>query len=418
MTNTDASPPWGKKGSLLIYAPVPLYRGADGGLLLEDQACNGLRLWAEHFDKLIAVMPVAEGTPPATWVPIERVGLSLSRIEFVQLPQAWTVLPFMRALPDARRKLRDAIARADRVGFAIGGLVGDWGAVGALETHRMGRPFYVWTDRVESEVVRFSAKTAPRLRTRIKNRVINRPMAWLENWLVRRASLGLFHGQETFEHYAPLCRNPHLVHDIHLGRDEHLTADALQAKLDGVKSGPLRIAYVGRADPMKGAHDWLEAVIAAIRQGVDLRAEWLGAGPELEAMRDRIAEAGMGDKITMRGMVTDRAAVLDAIRQAQIFLFCHRTPESPRNLIEALVSATPIVGFEGAFARDLISGHSGGLLVPQANREALTAAIVALDADRQRLADLIQAAHSDGAIFDDESVFRHRSEIIRRELPD
>lgn len=417
MTKDHVSPPWGQKGSLLIYAPVPLYRAPDGGLLLEDQASNGLRLWAQHFDKLIVVMPMAEGTPPASWTPIERVGEALERIEFVIMPQKWTLIPFLRELPAARRKLRDAISRADRVGFAIGGLIGDWGAVGAWEAHRMGRPFYVWTDRVESEVVRFASKSAPRLRTRIKNAVIHRPMAWLENRLVRLATLGLFHGQETFEHYAPLSNNPHLVHDIHLGRDEHLASEALGAKLAGVESGPLRIVYVGRADPMKGAQDWLEAVIGAVRQGVDLHAEWLGSGPELEAMRARIADAGMGDRIVMRGMVTERAAVLDAIRQAQIFLFCHRTPESPRNLIEALVSATPIVGFEGAFARDLISGHSGGLLVPQGNCAALTEAIVALDEDRGRLAGLIRAALADGEIFDDEAVFRHRSDIIRRELP-
>ena len=44
-------------GTLLIYAPVPLYRAADGGWLVEAQACNGLRLWAENFARVIVMMP-------------------------------------------------------------------------------------------------------------------------------------------------------------------------------------------------------------------------------------------------------------------------------------------------------------------------------------------------------------------------
>lgn len=408
-----------RDGSLMIYAPVPVYRGPDGGLLLEDQACNGLRLWAEHFDRLIAVMPLAQGQPPQSWVPVaEGVGPTISRIEIVTLPQEWGLRGFLRAMPEARRKLDDAIARADRLSFALGGLVGDWGAVGAWRAHRMGRPFAIWTDRVESQVMRYTARNAPAFKARLKARLTWRPMAWLERFLISRAALGLFHGQETFETYAPQSRNPHLVHDIHIRRDEHLPASALPGKQAGAASGPLRIAYVGRADAMKGAQDWVESLIGAIRQGVDLRAEWLGAGPELDWMAHRIGEAGVADRIILRGMVRDRTAVLQAMRDAQIFAFCHRTPESPRCLIEALVSSTPIVGFDGAFARDLISGHGGGLMVPQGDRAALTAALVALDRDRARLARMIQGAHEDGAEFDDETVFRHRSDIIKRELPD
>ncbi|MDF3605440.1 glycosyltransferase [Paracoccus sp. DMF-8] len=407
-----------RDGSLLIYASVAVFRGPDGGLLLEDQACNGLRLWAEHFDRLIVIIPLAQGQPPQSWVPVEQgVGPSISRIEIVTLPQEWGLRGFLRAMPDARRKLREAISRADRMSFALGGLVGDWGAVGAWQAHRMGRPFCIWTDRVESEVVRYAARTAPRFKTRLKAGLTWVPMAWLERFLIRRATVGLFHGQETFEHYAPGCRNPQLVHDIHIRRDEHLPASEIDAKVAGVAAGPLRIVYVGRADAMKGARDWVESLIDAIRQGVDLRAEWLGAGPELDWMENRIREAGVADRITLRGMVRDREAVLQAIRQAQVFLFCHRTPESPRCLIEALVSATPIVGFDGAFARDLISGHGGGMMVPQGDRAALTAALVSLDRDRPRLARMIQSAHQDGAAFDDESVFRHRSDVIKRELP-
>ena len=404
-------------GSLLIYAPVPLFAAPGGGYLLEDQACNGLRLWAENFDRVIALMPVAEGTPPASWVPLAQVGPALQRIEIVPLPVAWTLAKFLRALPAARRQIRGAIARADRMGFAIGGLVGDWGAVAAHEAGRMGRAHYVWTDRVESEVVRFAAQVAPRRKTRLKAALTHGPMALLERHLVRRADLGLFHGQETFDHYAPYSRNPQLVHDIHLKTADHLPLPEVAAKQAAAGQGPLRLFYVGRADPMKGALDWIEAVALALRQGADLQAEWFGAGEDLAAMRARVAELGLQDRIALPGMVADRGAVFAALRRAQVFLFCHRTPESPRCLIEALASATPIVGYDGGFARDLIARAGGGVLVPPGDVAALAAALVGLAQDRARLADLIGRAAQDRAGFDDESVFRHRSDVIKAHLP-
>ena len=79
-----------KKNNLLIYAPVPLY-DSEAGFLLEDQACNGLRLWAENFEKVSVMMPVETGTPPASWGPIAQVGPNLDRIEIIPLNAAYSI---------------------------------------------------------------------------------------------------------------------------------------------------------------------------------------------------------------------------------------------------------------------------------------------------------------------------------------
>lgn len=403
--------------SLLIFAPVQLYRDADGRLMLENQACNGLRLWAENFEHVTAVMPLVEGPVPPAWVLLEAVGPGLSRIRIETVPVAWRLRPFLKALPSVRRMFRARIAEADYCGFSLGGLVGDWGAVGCYEAHAMGRPFFVWTDRVESQVERGTARTAPRLRRRLKARLTWRAMAALERWAIRRADLGLFHGRETYEAYAPFSRDPQLVHDIHIRKEDRIGPAALAAKVAAAGAGPLRIAYVGRADAMKGPMDWVAVLERLAAKGVDFQAEWLGNGDEVPAMATRIAAAGLGDRVALRGFVADRAAVLEAYRGAQVFLFCHRTPESPRNLIEALVSGTVLVGHDGAFARDLIHVHGGGVLRPMGDVEGLAAVLADLAGDRARLAGLIERAAADGAPFNDEDVFRHRSELIRGHLP-
>lgn len=404
----------GRGGTLLIYAPVPLYH--DGRtLMVEQQACNGIHLWAANFDRVIVVMPLTRSRPNGVWIPIQEAAFDATRIRIESVPTAYRPDQFFRALPAARAKLRRLIGEADYLSFAIGGLFGDWGAVSAIEAHKMGRPYAVWTDRVESEVVRKTAQHGS-ARSRLRARLTHRPMAWLERFVIRRAALGLFHGRETFEAYAPFCSNPHIVHDIHLKKEDHLDRAAVASKIADCRAGPLRLVYVGRADAMKGPLDWIATLERLARQGVDFRATWLGEGDLHQTLVERIRRSSLGDKITAPGFASDRAHVLAALREAHAFLFCHLTPESPRCLIEALVSACPIVGYGSAFSEDLIETHGGGSLVPVGDVEGLVTTLSSLEQDRDRLATLIGRAALDGAPFDDVSVFAHRSEIIKANL--
>jgi glycosyltransferase involved in cell wall biosynthesis len=412
-----AAPPGDAPATLLLYLSVPLHL-RDGVPMLEDQACNGLRLWAEHFDRLIVVILKADRPAPPSWVPLATaVGPAMDRIEIVTVPEAYRPDRFLRALPGAIPVLRDAISRADYLGFAIGGLFGDWGAVGAFLAHRMGLPFYVWTDRVESDVVRQSATSGP-WRRRLMARLTHRPMAWVERYLIRRADLGLFHGQETFDTFAPYSRNPHVVHDIHIRKSDHIDPARLTAKQAAAAGGGrLRFAYTGRADAMKGPHDWLSVMESLAASCIDFEATWLGDGDLADQMRARVASGVLRDRVRLPGFVRDRTAVLETLRAADLMVFCHKTPESPRCLIEALISGTPIAGYDSAFPRGLIQGNTGGVLTPRDDVPALAAAIADLARDRARLADLIGRAAADGASFDDETVFRHRSELIKAHLP-
>lgn len=401
--------------SLLIYAPVPLFRSADGVLMMEDQACNGLRLWAENFDRLITMHPLDTGTPPPSWVPLDRVGPNLARIQVEALPTAWRPDQFLRALPETRRRIGALIDDADYLAFAIGGLFGDWGAVGCIEAARRNRGHAVWTDRVESAVVRQQAGQGP-WRARLRARLTARPMAALERYLIRKATVGLFHGRETFDTYAPYARKAELVHDIHIAKADHIAPQDCAAKVASAGQGPLRVIYVGRADPMKGGLDWVEALIRLRAGGANVTATWLGDGSDLAEMRARIASAGLEEWVSFPGFASNRAGVLEALRAAHLLMFCHKTPESPRNLIEALTSGTPIVGYSGAYAKGLIEEHQGGVLVPLNDISALVKAVADLEQNRGRLSDLMGRAARDGAPFNDVDVFRHRSEMIRKHL--
>lgn len=401
--------------TLLIYAPVPVYR-TDGAIFVEDQAINGLRLWSQHFDEVIVMFPEAPGPPPQGWSPVTPGAAPLERVRIETLPMAYRPDQFLRHLGPTRRRIKELIGEAHYVSFAIGGLFGDWGAVGCLVAHAQHRPYGVWTDRVESEVTRRMSESGS-LKSRLRARLYHRPMAMLERHVISKAHLGMFHGKETYDAYAPWCVNPHVVHDIHIAVSDHISEAQLARKVASAAEGPLRIVYAGRADPMKGPLDWVSILIGLHARDVDFRATWLGDGSEFEAMQTRIAEAGLSDRITMPGFVTDRAQVLDAYREAHVFLFCHKTPESPRAPIEALISGTVLVGYDGAFVRDLTERRQSGLFRPIGDLEGVTEDLALLAQDRAGLAKRMEDACCDGAPFDDVSVFKHRCDLIKTHLP-
>lgn len=395
------------------YAPVPLFL-QDGRLFAEDQSLIGLRRWAENFARVDMMMPLEHGPLPAGWSEASALD-DLPGLTLHPLPAAYRPDRFARALPGTLPRIRALIAQPAVRSFAIGGLFGDWGAVACLSAHRAGLPFAVWTDRVESEVTRQGADDGP-WRTRLRKRLTWRPMAALERAVIRRATVGLFHGRETHDIYAPHARAAEMVHDILIDRSDHIDAGALARKRAAAADGPLRIVYAGRADPMKGALDWVAALERLDALGVAFTATYLGDGPDLAAMRDRVAANGLAGRVTLPGFTADRRAVMAALRAAQAFLFCHRTPESPRNLIEALVSATPLVGYDGAYARDLTNGGDSGVFHPIGDTDGLAQALAGLSADRDALVRRIDAAKTAGGWFDSQTVFRHRSDMLRKHL--
>ena len=397
--------------TLLLVLPVQLH-AAGGRLWLDRQACNGLRHWLDHFDRLILCAPLAgagEGPPPNGMGDLAAL-IATGQIDVHPLPIAWTPLRFLRALPSVRRLLIAQIARASHCQFAIGGSWGDWGALAAILAAGRGRRFAIWTDRVESQVMRFQAR-----RYRGPQRLYRRFNAWLaerlERFVIRRAALGMFHGMDCYRAYAGFSANPQLVHDVHVGSEYRITPAALDAKA-ARSGGPLRIIYVGRVHADKGPKDWIET-LARLAGRIGFTARWYGDGPLLDAMRHEVAEQGLAGRVAFPGAIDDRGALLAAIADADIFLFCHRTPESPRCLVEALLLGTPIVGYRSAYPDDLIAAHGGGILTPL-DPAVLAAAIAELAGDRARLAALSRAAAADGFPMVDSALFAHRAALIRQ----
>ncbi len=405
---------------MLLVLPVPV-RVRDGVVLFEAQACNGVARWADNFESLIVAVPVipesmitSDGS--SVWLDVSEQAWH-GRVEFVRLPWTFSYIEFIRRYSKTRALLGKRIAQSRYLQFAISGLAGDWAAVAAMEAYRQDRPYALHTDNVAHKLVVQIAQ-GHRVKRRVRAHLEAPIIKWYHERLVRRCSLGLWHGFDCYQAYSPYCENNHNIHDVHTKPADCISPAACEVKASkAVHDTTLRVCYAGRATGIKAPLDWVRAMAHARERGASIAATWLGDGPLLEEMRGLAKELGLGEALALPGFVDDRERLLCTLRESHVLTFTHLTPESPRCLLEALVSGTPIVGYDNAFARDLVEGHGGGHFVPIGDWKSLGAQLAKLALDREALAALIRDAGANGARFNDAAVFRERSALIKAHLP-
>ena len=407
-----------QKGMLLVL-PVP-FRVKGDRLFFEFQACNGLEQWADNFESVIVAAPIipeAIATGDKTMIWRDTATLArLDRFELVPLPWAYSLPKFFFYYRSVRTSLGELISRSRYLQFAIGGLFGDWAAVAALEARKQGRSYSIHTDRVEHQVMLRTSQGAS-LKTQLKARIMAPLLAKYHQHIIKNCSLGLWHGQDCYSAYSRFCNNSHLIHDIHTKVSDAIGELELSEKVNRAKTeDTIRICYVGRIDPMKAPLDWVKALGKARDLGVKLHASWIGDGSMVDQMKATIAQMDLTSLIELTGYESDRNQVLKRIRESHIMLFTHITPESPRSLIESLICGTPIIGYHSQYADDLVKDFGGGMLVPVADWEQVGNLLATLSNDRQRLSKLTREAANNGARFNDQKVFRERSELIKKHL--
>lgn len=397
----------------MVTLGAPFYRH-DGRLFVEDQTISGLHAWAGHFPRVIAASICLHEDPPKGWSDAEAKGIALPQIELVELPNGYDRETFVKTRQAVADQLLSIMRRCSYRLFAIGGWIGDWGVLGADTARKHGIAHGIWFDRVESQVMLESA--GPGLKGRLKGRLKWAIGTWNERRVLRGADLALLHGRTVYDHLAPLTRNPHIVEDIHLVDADRICPETLASKQSGAAQGPLQIVYAGRATAMKGPLDWINALAGLSQRGIEWQASWLGDGDMMDKMQTLAADLRIDDRITFHGFVPDRTAVLNALRSAHALLFCHLTDESPRILIEALHSGTPLVGYRDPFAAGLVDEKGAGRLVPRGDAAALTSELIALNSNRPALSDLIGHAAASARHLTREQVFAHRCEIVKQNL--
>lgn len=402
--------------SLLLVTHVVLRKGSRG-LQIDDQTAAGIAQWCKHFQKVTYYGIIDESGRPgensSTWVDIGAFN-GAANCKLLAFPHAYRVHRMLGEYHKVRKVLTEDIPRHSHLCFTIGGMIGDWPAIGALEAIRQKRSFSAWIDRVEPSVIKNRLRNGSSIQKRLAAKLFLPLMERYTKHILGQSGVALLQGRDTFNHYSSAAPNPHCTYDTHTASADEIPPAALSLKTASVISGaPLKILYVGRADAMKGPMDWLDVLDALHLMKIPFDATWIGDGPALEAMRSRVRRSSFAGQVNFPGFEGNREILLQAMKKSDVFLYCHKTPESPRSLIEALVSGCPIVGYETAYPRGLVEERGGGLFSPLHDVRALAQQIANLDRNRAVLCSLIDAAASSGKLYNEDAVYAHRANLMQ-----
>jgi glycosyltransferase involved in cell wall biosynthesis len=159
----------------------------------------------------------------------------------------------------------------------------------------------------------------------------------------------------------------HLIPNPWSGRETQSRERARSALgIDGVR--PV-LGWVGRLGIEKGADLFVEAIhrlppprpLALI----------VGDGPEMPAVRARIAALGLEGDIRLTGSIPDAT---DLLRAFDALVLSSRTEGTPMTMLEAMGAAVPVVAFAVGGIPEAVSEKSAWLAEP-ANVESLASAI-------------------------------------------
>jgi glycosyltransferase involved in cell wall biosynthesis len=404
------------ENSLLLELPIPFRKDAEGRYLVESQALNGLRRWSDNFERMTVCAPVIpeKYADHSTMQWVNPASLLEERnIKLEPLPWGYHPFDYLKFRKSVRQKFVSLINSHRYLCFSNLGDLGAWGNIGSDVARGKNRKYSLWFDWVVHEMPQAKTKS---IHKKIRQLFSRQNSKYQTYKAIRGCSLGLFHGKTVFDAYSPICRESHVVHDIHMSKQDAISDTALINKITSVKMrSNLRVGYVGRVHPMKSPHEWIEVVrkVNKTLQEGRIHATWLGSGPLLDAAIEEVKDNCLENAIDFAGFVSDREAIRTFLQNIDVFLFCHVTPESPRCLIEALISGAPIVGFESAYARDLVGDRGGAIFSNIHDTDSLANSLCNLIDNRDKLAQLIEAAATNRPFYNDESVFEHRSNLIK-----
>jgi len=162
--------------------------------------------------------------------------------------------------------------------------------------------------------------------------------------------------------------------------------------------GPMRIATTARFTEKKGLVYAVEALAMALQEhpGLDVHYDMIGDGPLRPEVERRIAELGIGDRVTLHGAIT-QDEVRRLLERADVFMLPSVTASDgdkegvPVSLMEAMAMGMPVLSTWHSGIPELVEDGVSGFLVPERDAGALAGRIGRLHANRDEWAAMGRA---------------------------
>jgi glycosyltransferase involved in cell wall biosynthesis len=160
---------------------------------------------------------------------------------------------------------------------------------------------------------------------------------------------------------------------------------------------PITVLTVGRMVEKKGHRHAFASLAPLVREGHDVRLVVVGEGETYRTLRRLRRQLGLKRSIEFLG-TTDHAGVREQMGKADLLLQSSITPESgdtegiPNVIVEAQATGLPVVATRHGGIVEAVRDGETGILVPERDDSAMTAALLALAKDRERRLSMGRAA--------------------------
>lgn len=177
----------------------------------------------------------------------------------------------------------------------------------------------------------------------------------------------------------------------------------------GLGDAPFLI-IIGRLERVKHPEDVLHVLAEARRQEPRLAAVFVGDGSMRAELESTAAELGVAPQVRFAGN-RDQTWIARALASATVVL----SPLTGRALVEACLSATPVIAYDVEWHSELVTNGESGILVSYRDTKAMAEAVNRLLSDpvaAQAMGDRARAVAAE--MMDPARLMEHeRSEYVR-----
>ncbi len=384
------------RGVLVVVTSAQTYRVGDR-FVLDDKALSGFYLYQKFWGGPIRAI-FRESSGPVQ--PFSRA------IDITSLPFKIIVLPETAEISVAE------LVGADVV-LAVGDNHLDFPVAELCQTMGIPMAFAIENIPVTRHQISLLSDAAPWRKFK--------SLAWTV--LSERKRLKAFdratalqaNGTPATRHYSRVNNNILTYFDTRLSDAQQVTTserDARKARL--LSQAPLRLAFSGRLERLKGADHLVPVARQLLKKGVDFHLDIFGPGSLEQSMRDAVAAAALADHVTFHGPVDfDDTLVPWMKAHADIFLCCHRQSDPSCTYLETLGCGVPIMGYDNLAFSGLLGLADVGWKVPIGNVDAIVDCLYRLNSKRAEICTKSDAAADFSADHSFEKTFSMRVEHLR-----
>jgi len=173
------------------------------------------------------------------------------------------------------------------------------------------------------------------------------------------------------------------VSQIYNGVDtERFRPVQVRGRIDGCPFGheDFVVGWVGRMDPVKDLPNLVRGFARATQRSASrLRLVLVGDGPMRPEVERLVQQAGLGERVWLAG---ERADIAEVMRGLDCFVLPSLGEGISNTILEAMATRLPVIATRVGGNAELIESGLTGLLVPQADSDALADALGRYSTDR------------------------------------